>query len=696
MTAEDRLVWQRKFVRCCLGLVAVVMAALLYFGIGLWQERANARSQLIQEQDRVSDAANNKIAGIMAEVEAVARLAARDVAALQSHKADTEHVIGRLIARYPEITAIGVAFEPFAFDPDYRLAGPLVLREAGGFRQGRIEVDYDYTAPTVSWYHEALRQGQVWDSPRTDPANGETYVDFALSVQLMGGQRAVVRVTYPLSRIASVVTHLDLGHHGYGALLAKDGRILVSPGLDDQTGGEAKSYARGDNANFLSQITGYKSRLATRSIRGPGWTLVTVHSWQDLQLDFSARYRRILLLTMLAVVLPILLGGAHIAHRAHLVSTEQEGNAVVRQAWRWSSLVALGFVLAIAAIWALTLETKGSVRTHGQMIAGLGALDSFERRVLRQALKEERQLPVFIPTGVFLQSIEFLSANNLVLTGYVWQRYPKGSTLVRGVTLPEAEEVDMTEVFRQYRGQDEVIGWRIRATVRQAFSYERFPFDREAIWLRFWPADIVHSVVLVPDFSAYRMTNPSALPGLERTLFISGWSAIKSFFEYRQNGYNSDFGIDAAMSHGGQQELYFNVEIVRNFLDPFVSHITPILLVLLLIFAMQMTVTRHAGQKELLGFNAATIITTCAALFFAVLISHIEVRGAISATKIFYGEYFYLITYAVILAACINAILFTYDTSLRWVQYRDNLLAKILYWPTVMAAMYLVTFVIFY
>lgn len=241
-----------------------------------------------------------------------------------------------------------------------------------------------------------------------------------------------------------------------------------------------------------------------------------------------------------------------------------------------------------------------------------------------------------------------------------------------------------------------MIGWRVRVTLRQVFSYARFPFDRESVWIRLWPADLEHPAVLVPDFASYKMTNPSALPGLERSLFISGWTPISTFFEYRRNGYTTDFGIDASMSHGGRQELYFNVEIVRNFLDPFVSHITPILLVLLLIFAMQMTVTRQAEQKDLLGFNAATIITTCAALFFAVLISHIEVRGALAAKKIFYGEYFYLITYGVILAACINAILFTYDSSLRWVQYRDNLLPKILYWPVVMTAMYAVTFSTFY
>src|SRR5690606_34818109 len=117
---------------------------------------------------------------------------------------------------------------------------------------------------------------------------------------------------------------------------------------------------------------------------------------------------------------------------------------------------------------------------------------------------------------------------------------------------------------------------------------------------------------------------------------------------------------------------------------------------LILIFAMQMTVTRENQRKDLLGFNAATIITTCAALFFAVLISHIEARGALAAKAIFYGEYFYLVAYAVILFVCVNAILFTRPKAPRLLRYRDNLLPKLIYWPVVMGALYGITLAVFY
>jgi hypothetical protein len=117
---------------------------------------------------------------------------------------------------------------------------------------------------------------------------------------------------------------------------------------------------------------------------------------------------------------------------------------------------------------------------------------------------------------------------------------------------------------------------------------------------------------------------------------------------------------------------------------------------MLLIFAMLMTISKDAKSRELLGFNAASIIATSAALFFAVLIAHIDIRTRLQTSGIFYLEYFYFITYLVILLVCVNSILFTYEKHLPFIHYEDNLLPKILFWPVVSGLMLAVTFFVFY
>ena len=80
---------------------------------------------------------------------------------------------------------------------------------------------------------------------------------------------------------------------------------------------------------------------------------------------------------------------------------------------------------------------------------------------LRTGVGGEERL--VIPTGVFIQSVEFVTANNVEVSGYVWQRYARSipPDLERGIVLPEALEdaYEAREVFRYDEGGDEVIGW---------------------------------------------------------------------------------------------------------------------------------------------------------------------------------------------------------------------------------------------
>ncbi len=62
---------------------------------------------------------------------------------------------------------------------------------------------------------------------------------------------------------------------------------------------------------------------------------------------------------------------------------------------------------------------------------------------------------------------------------------------------------------------------------------------------------------------------------------------------------------------------------------------------------------------------------------------------------LFLIEYFYFVTYAMILYVAVNYVLFT-KTAIRIVHYQDNLIAKILFWPTSQFALLLFTLMTFY
>ncbi len=70
-------------------------------------------------------------------------------------------------------------------------------------------------------------------------------------------------------------------------------------------------------------------------------------------------------------------------------------------------------------------------------------------------------------------------------------------------------------------------------------------------------------------------------------------------------------------------------------------------------------------------------------------------QGAISAQEIFYLEYFYFIMYLALLWTTVSAILFRND-ALRILNYRDNFVSKVIFWPVTLGYLFVVTIVQFY
>jgi hypothetical protein len=89
------------------------------------------------------------------------------------------------------------------------------------------------------------------------------------------------------------------------------------------------------------------------------------------------------------------------------------------------------------------------------------------------------------------------------------------------------------------------------------------------------------------------------------------------------------------------------------------------------------------------------VIFTGAAFFFAVLVAHNALRNEVKAAGVVYLESVHLLTYVVILAVATNAVLLVARPNLGLFQAHDNLWAEVLYWPAILLAMVIITFVTF-
>jgi hypothetical protein len=349
--------------------------------------------------------------------------------------------------------------------------------------------------------------------------------------------------------------------------------------------------------------------------------------------------------------------------------------------------------LAILAIW-IVLTLAPFPQGSGAPLLSQGDLD---RYLAARPTGLSAQPRVLVPTGVFVQSIEFTSAFDPVVSGFIWQKYGPQvpADVTRGFVLPDGSDLQSAEAYHTTQGDTQMIGWTFRATLRQQFLYSQYPFDRHYLWVRVNPADLTHNVVLTPDFSSYTTLQPEALPGVQPALVIENWDLKQAFFSYHTHVYNTNLGIEDSTRQTNYPELYYTIGMSRQILSAFVSYIVPPLVALVMLFGVLTLTTRRQDRRDSAGWNSTNVLAFCAALFFVIIVSHVNLRQQVSANGILYLGYFYFLTYFAILLVSINAILFILPGERGLIQREDNLLSKLLYWPLLTFALLIVTVVAF-
>ncbi|PUB17392.1 hypothetical protein [Yoonia sediminilitoris] len=364
-----------------------------------------------------------------------------------------------------------------------------------------------------------------------------------------------------------------------------------------------------------------------------------------------------------------------------------------------NSLVLAAFILSFAAVWQMGAHWFEQAR----VLAANTKVVSTQAEVTEylDGLGSENAARVEVPTGVFIQSLVFSSSSNVNLTGYIWQKYPVGYPYEKGIIFPEqiasgdtVMKQEYTEMVAHEGAQHELIGWYFDVTVRQSFNYYRYPLDFLTIWLRIWPADFENdaNIRLVPDFGSY--DDPTARKfGLDADLVQGEWNIDQSFFSYRDVAYDTSFGYPPTADDDLYHELYFNLGAERKFINAFVINLVPLFVVALLLFAGIMTISDDKEQSSRFGFSTSGLIGTCSALFFVVMLSHIQVRAQFAGSGLVYIEYFYLVMYGMILLTALNGYLFSLHRrrALAFLHYEDNFIAKVSFWPVLLWAMLLIT-----
>ena len=658
-------------------LCAANLAIVLYLRADYLENKSRILSReeihCWNEVDRVAGSLNQRLEVLKPVTEQIAQALADGSLRREEIPEAMQIMLQNMREQVEGVRGIGVAFVPRVDDPRYRETSPYYAGAPP--EEGKTDPGYIKLFSTT-FTHAA-------PGAESGAVSGEVFIDF------------------DLDELKKLMSSLDLGRAGYGYLLSRDGGFLYHPQEEFVTSGKTifqvadalgddllralgEKAVQGDSGllDHVSGISGESSWIFFEHVPATGWSLGIVFIKSEMfdEID-TYSYKLVgmgVAIGLFAICLSTLVLGAYRGgeNRLWLVSTT-------------ASLVFLGI---IGLVWHLTLAQKQVSGTVDAVISDKAALSRFLARQQLETGEKFCDGLVTVPTGIYLQSAVLTGPDEVTVSGLVWQEYTAGrhDGLTRGFLMPDAVSLNVRPAYSRTAGGVEALGWYFESRVRQQFSYSRYPFDNKRIRIQLRHADFRKNVMLEPLLNAYEFVNYTARPGLAPDIDPAGWDVRGAFFSFQLREYKADLGVDAAT--GSAPELCLNVDMRRQFLNPFIANMLPLISVMVLLFGMLMIISKRSENVKMLGFGSARIISACSAFFFVVAFYQIDLRTKLQVAEIIYLEYFFFVVYIAILAVAINSILFA-TSKHPIIQFRDNFLSKVLFWPVTLAVLVVITVV---
>jgi hypothetical protein len=688
-----------RYTAICIASLLCLLSFLLLVHVG-YEYKSSKTNEIILEKAKedARQKADAAIKDINSDANSASSLAEGIAKDLSSGKLKDDTMLReRLLAEMTNTSkdfSIAVAYSPAAHAG--KLYAPHFMRNGSEVVYAPITYDYTKDGEQTAWYNDALKKGsKVWISPYFGIADANYQIDCSVPFYLAefgNGHKAagVVSVRNSLERVRAHLGSLKLGNTGYGFIISRKGAIISYP-IQEYLAQNIHDLAKKDpNIDFISKNMKEGEYLATNSFTGKSyWVFQKNIPSTDWILGFVLPQEETLIHRKEeqthSIIFVVFTTFAFLFFLCLLFVSiyRYDHNGL----WILAVVFSLLCVLGMGFIWHLTINNSTLDDRNGDLVV-------FDRADVETVLQHTNTNPITfrIPTGFFIQSMEFLNANDIAITGYIWQNIssPGAEKDFPDFSFPDSKE---TSIVKAYVNKDKgVIGWRFRTTLRQQFDYSKYPFDREDVSIRVLSNNSAGSI-LVPDFDSYNSLIPETLPGLGSTFILEGWKPQKTFFSYRVNSYNTNFGI-RNVANSNVSEFHFNVDIERDFKAAF-SDLLLIMVIIVLLFAV-LTITTKGENKSYFGFSSHGVLGYCTSLLFTLIVSHTALRSRIPLGSIIYIEYFYLVLYLAILVVSLNSIVFASNRSIPFIDPKDNMYVKILYWPVTMGILLFVTLLNFY
>jgi hypothetical protein len=691
------------------GLFLLFLGLFFYQLYTLIENKQKIEREIIVFGNDQAKKASYSIDEQLKKLEPLVNSLAQDLSSGAVKPEDLTSHLTNLLNKAPDAFRMGVIFLPYVTNPKTRLYAPYVKRENGQLIPYQMEDTIDYTEK--SWYHDGLNM-QGWSekphmSQTTNRLTVGYVVHFKLPKSINSKLDGMVRIDMDMMGIDKMVAELDLGKAGYGFMLAKNGTYMSHPTsalvsqqrtiIDEAEGldlasrhaiSEMAIQGKGGQMNSINTLLQLPILVIIKPIPSSKWILGITLILDDNSSNSITVRRDIINLgcTLLVLIALALL----IGFRVYTLEK--------KRLWHWTSSVSVLFFVGVCLLWTLTIIYPDPPSDQAIPMIGKKDLTGYINNTTSFASGIKKVNLIQIPTGLYLETLRFNDANNVIATGYVWQKvkHQVEGEMKAGFSFPDAEESKINEIFRRTLDDGEIVFYNFEATIQQrAENIVKYPLDQNIVRFRLLPKIFGQQILLVPDLDAYNILNPLSLPGVNKQLILPGWKQVRSNFGFLERSYSTNFGLVGLVNSTGLPELCFDFVISRKFIGPFISSILPVFVVACILFILLMCGTREKDRQLINGFKTTDVLRGAATLLFPIMFAQISLRNSNASDGIMYMEYFYFIIYALILLVVANVLVFTHSND-GIVHHDDNVMPKMLYWPMVTGAFFIVSLLLLY
>lgn len=692
-------------------IILSLLGVIIYIVFDFFNEYKTVEEKSIAKMENFVDVTTQDISANFIYIQGLMDQYVQKLSTNRFTKKEVQSIARDILEENEQMSGIAISFEPYEIDSSTRLFSAYFNRLNGEIQTMQLEDFYDYTdenAAGYDWYVLPFRNGKGWTEPYYGSASKELLAAYSAPFYDPDDSNKIIGIitgVYSLDQINNILASYTYDGSSYSYMFSQSGKLMVYPikeyvvegkTIYDVFGNEnvvnnteiIEAYNNHDKylIETIDKITNDTSISYYTQVEGTNFTIVNSFSKGEMLngINFKNKLMFITLLILLLLIVVILL----IQNRKGLI--ENLANITTR-----ISIVLIMGIITILWI-AATFSDRDS--TEFKKIDTLESLNSFLSEETEESIQNHIDPPVIIPTGLFIQSMEFENSNNVTLTGFLWQKYTSEQleSCEPGFIFPEAISFNCELAYERKGDRYTTIGWYFETTLRQTFNYSRYPFDSKNVWIRIWHKEFDKNIILKPSIEDYSLYQEEALPGIENEIVLSGWNIDKTFFSYTNNSYNTNFGINSYVGTSDFPEVYYTIMISREFLNPLISDFLPIIVILGLLFSIFAITSQDEKVSNKFSISLSGTLGTSSALFFAVVLSHASLRERIPSENILYMEYLYIVAYIGIVFMVIDAFAVYHKKQWKFITYKDNLLPKLIYWPAILFIMLLCTINAFY